>query len=241
VEFFIPVAGTWGTDAEPPERVWWYQSPFLSFMLENGFGVYDPADPFYWSTDYSRAAWIAGGHALNWYVQTKAGVASHGVKLITHSFGINVAAFAAYHGLEIDTLIAVGPPWRADMVEPFKYLRARTRKFMTIHAAEWDRMAVGGGIGDGVISPYPPVFDADLRDTVPGISHSKVLYSPEWFHWWKDAAWLNLLASKDWSYQNPARQASRSTLPPRTFSNKLSPTSTPRRRTLRPVLGRSLV
>ena len=120
------------------------------------------------------------------------------LRLVCHSFGLNVVAYAAYLGLEIDTLIAVSPPYRKTMDLQLAALRFRTKRWLTIHAREWDRTAVLGGLGDGAFTRYPPDFACDRHDTVPGIGHSAILYEPAWFHWWVDNGWTELLKSEAW-------------------------------------------
>lgn len=105
-------------------------------------------------------------------------------------------AHAAYEGMEIDTLISIGPPYRTDMELQYKALRLRTRRWLTIHAQERDWLVEGGGRIPLTFSSYPPIFDADARETVPGIAHSNILYRPEFFHLWEDRGWLDKL--KDW-------------------------------------------
>ena len=197
---YVPVAGTMGVNADPPARTWWTNaSPWMACMTAQGFSPVDEADPFYWSTDLSRRAWIAGGFALGWYCQAKrAAFGGQPLRLVCHSFGLNVVAYAAYFGLEIDTLIAVSPPYRKTMDLQLAALRFRTKRWLTIHAREWDRTAVLGGLGDGAFTRYPPDFACDRHDTVPGIGHSAILYEPAWFHWWVDNGWTELLKSEDW-------------------------------------------
>ena len=189
---FIPVAGSLG--ARDGSDVWWTkQSPWLAWMAGQGFTPLDDADPFYWSTDLSRRAWVAGGLALGWYCRAKAAQRGGPLRIVSHSFGMNVVAYAAYYGLEIDTLIAVGPPFRATLQQQYDALRFRTRRWVTIHATEADRMVIGGGLGDGEWNPYPPTFNCDYRDTMPGISHSRILREPDAFPLWSQNGWLELL------------------------------------------------
>lgn len=187
---FIPVAGSLG--ARDGSDVWWTkQSPWLAWMATQGFAPVDADDPFSWSTDLGRRAWVAGGHALGWYCAAK-GV-TQPLRIICHSFGLSVVAYAAYYGLEVDTLIAVGPPYRANLRQQYDALRFRTRRWVTIHATEWDRMVAGGGIGDGEWNAYPPKFNCDVRDTMPGISHSRILREPDAFPLWTQNGWLEML------------------------------------------------
>jgi hypothetical protein len=225
VNLFVPVAGTDGAIAEDAHRLWWYGfHPWQAYMREQGFAALDPDDPFYWSTDLSRRAWIAGGLALIWYLTAKMErLQGQPLRIVCHSFGINVVAYAAYYGLEIDTLIAITPPYRATMDPQYRALAFRTRRWLTVHAHEFDRMVVGGGIGDGELTSYPPMFEADLRDVVEGIGHSKVLYDPAHFHHWKDQGWLELLTAADWgSFRSlePRRLESSTLLPRPIFSRR---------------------
>jgi hypothetical protein len=202
VKKFVPIAGTWGAmDDGDPNRLWWFGShPWQTFMRENGLEAINPDDPFYWSTDLSRRAWIAGGLSLIWYLLANVErFEGEPLRIITHSFGINVVAYAAYFGLDIDTVITAGPPHRMDMMKEFDALRAHTKRWLTIFAEEPDRMVIAGELADGLFSTeYPPKFESDYQDTVPGISHSKIFYDVDSFHWWRDNGWLELLASEDW-------------------------------------------
>lgn len=196
---------------DPPERLWWMgDSAWLKFMQAQGFAVVDPEDPFFWSTDLTRRAWIACGISIVWYVALKwpKGVP---LKIVCHSHAIQGIAYAAYYGLEIDTLISIGPPLRKDMELQYQALRFRTKKWITVHAKEPDEMAILGGFDlDGDLSDwkYPPKFNADYRDIIPGVSHSKVLYDPEYFKWWTEAGWLDLMKAESWKSRLQAKAVS---------------------------------
>lgn len=207
MDLFVPIAGTLGADSQPPERVWWYRSLWLSFMCGEGFAPIDGADPFYWSTDLTRRAWVSGGLSLIWYLTAKMDrFEGQPLRLITHSHGIQVAAYAAHFGLEIETLIAISPPYRSNLAPQYAALRAQTKHFLTIHAKEFDEWAISGSWWGGTIPPYPPVFDADMRDVIPGIGHSNVIYDPAFFHLWRDLGWASLLRSDAWQSIEHSRQ-----------------------------------
>jgi hypothetical protein len=219
---YVPLAGTHGLDTDDPSRQWWFgDHPFQSYMRSNGFECIDGDDPFAWSTDLSSRAWLAGAHAFIWYLLAKVEhFRGKPLIILSHSFGINVAAYAALYGLKIDTLIAVTPPYRATLTREYAALRKQTTRFMTIHAKELDRMVIGGSLFDGEITPYPPEFDADIRDIAPGIGHSKILYEPEWFETWRKNGWLELLGSMDWGSHRSIRSLHRE---PPEFDMRLRP------------------
>src|SRR3954467_9584287 len=107
VMFWIPVQGTDGWP-EHPEGEWWFPgdalagaSPFVRFLADHDWHMWNPADPFAWSTDVNGLAigpvgralglgkndWRAGGKALRWYLEDVPQGARH---LIAHSHGLQV-------------------------------------------------------------------------------------------------------------------------------------------------------
>lgn len=217
--FYIPVAGTrgWSDDSSSLEQYgvnelrWWQDNSFFHrFMQRHGFDLPCPLDPFVWSTDLNGAAfwrrwsilkglvsrskdhrdWIAGGAALRWYISY---CKVSGVNIIAHSHGLQVAAYAAEQGLLIDKLVSVGSPIRKDMEPIYEGARHNIKKWLHIQDGNNDRIQLAGLFGDGAFSMRRAAKFADHFDTLPNISHSRIVSDPNAFHYWQDLSWLEFL------------------------------------------------
>lgn len=205
MKVFVPVAGTFATHDDPTDQWWFGGSAWQRFINQYDCRAVDPDDPYSWSTDLSGYAWAAAGLALIWYVTAKMEkFDGQPLRVITHSYGINCVAEAAAHGLKIDTLITVTPPYRATMQPQYDALRANTTRWLTIHAKELDEMVILGGLFDGEFNTYPPKFAADYLDQMPGIGHSGVFNNPGLYELWAQNGWIDLLTSETWGSRIPA-------------------------------------
>lgn len=165
-------------------------------MAEQGFVPVDVRDPFIWSTDLSREAWLSGGAALTWYIMVKCPL-DMPVRMIVHSHGLQPTLWAAAMGVKIDVLISIGSPAREDMRDVATLARPNIRRWLHVRSAEWDPYEWLGEIGDGGF-----IFDrnkppsVDLLETLPRVGHSKILFDPSWFPTWQDRGWLDRL--REW-------------------------------------------
>jgi hypothetical protein len=199
----IPVAGTWGLNPDQQASAWWRgDSPWLQFMAGHQIMPVVAADPFIWSTDLGHNAWRSGGQALEWYKMLYAPQLP--VRVIAHSHGLQVALYAAMLGAQIDTLVSLSSPIRTDMeVTVVDAARPNIRRWLHVRAEEFDKMDWSGTFFEPIDIDLQHGLDlhrhipmrADLIDTVPGISHSNVIYDPTWFYVWEKLLWINLLQS----------------------------------------------
>lgn len=200
---FIPVQGTWGWggDRDKHEQWWKPGSPWVKFMQEHDFELFDPKDPFVWSSDadgtifetltgrWNHADWEAGGHALAWYLKD---VPYQDRNLIAHSHGGQVAAYAAtlipvYH------LLTVATPSRKDMASVYTMARQNIGQWTHIYSDMSDLWQVAGSLFDGRFGVHRKIEAADLNIMVPHVGHANMLRDPRYFQQLVDAGVLDLL------------------------------------------------
>lgn len=192
----VAVAGTWAW-----QSAWWQDgSPFWRYM--EAHGVY-PARinglPFRWSTDLGnswkfwqtrRSQWEAGGDALAYYLDALP--AQHRV-VLAHSHGGQVVAHAAAMGVEIDRVVTIATPYRADMEVTYAKARASIRRWAHVLDSDGDNTAWWGAFGDRRVGNVRHFTQADANIKIAGIGHSGLLSDPKHFHWWTCAGIIDHL------------------------------------------------
>jgi hypothetical protein len=213
--FWIPVQGTNGWP-DHPEREWWFAgtaqqpaSPFVRFLASERWAVWNPADPFVWSTDVNGLGplsrllpgtrtndWRAGGKALRWYL---AEVPFEARILLAHSHGLQVVleALADSPSITIPALISVGSPIRVDMAALARLARPHIQYWLHLHARLdlWQRL---GQLFDGEVNlrgrwptDYPqPDRLVELAGGGATV-HGELLRNPERFQQWRQCGWLD--------------------------------------------------
>ena len=205
----LPIAGTWGWkgDLRDYRSEWWHpESPFMTFLAEQGVVHLCPTDPFIWSTHVNGALfwaknhtdWQAGGAALCYYL----GSSHYGPdcttvkqrRIIAHSHAGQLVAYAAaFRQLQIDVLITVGSPVRADMLPIYRAARPQIRRWLHISSDWSDRMQWYGEWFDGRVGVARRQPFADVNDNLRQIGHSKILRDPACFEYWTTYGWIDWL------------------------------------------------
>jgi hypothetical protein len=190
----VGVAGTWAW-----KSAWWQDdSPFWRYM--HSFDIL-PARigglAYRWSTDLGdsynpfksrRSQWEAGGDALAYYYDA---IPKHERVAIAHSHGGQCVAYCAALGVEIDRLITVGTPCRADMRTVWARARPHIRQWTHVLDSDSDRVAWWGAFGDRKFGNQRHFEAADANVKIAGIGHSGLLSDPEQFHWWQGAGLID--------------------------------------------------
>ena len=136
----ILIPGTWAYQGS----AWNLRgAPLVEHLLEQGLEPLSPdGEPFDWTENagglWAQAVftgsafrdWEAAGESLRWYAHAKYPPARDGrlipVSLLTHSHGLQVAAFAATQGLVLDTVMSLAGPVRRDLMSQYRALRNQT-------------------------------------------------------------------------------------------------------------------
>jgi hypothetical protein len=199
---YIPIGGTraWNDRNAPKKRWWQRDSDFSRYMAGLGFDMLDPEQPFVWTTDLDGVQfwrrwrifggtlgtfrdhrdWVSGGeNFLRYCVSPRGCIAYEDMNVITHSHGFQVLLYALSFGLKVRRLVAVSPPYRADMEGLLREHRKSIERFTLVLDAGADRVADWGAFGDGIVR-RSRIFDADgirpdQRIAIPGVGHSGVL------------------------------------------------------------------
>jgi hypothetical protein len=201
---YVAVPGTWAArDISNPAAWWRSGSPFAAFLERRaGLVPLRPMDPFLWSTDVTGAPavpwpwrkglehsdWRAGGDHLAYYLAVL-----KAPRVIAHSHGAQVVAYAARRGCYIHRLITVGSPARADMDPIWRAALLNIGAWCHLYFTG-DRMQIFGSLGDRALRllremRYPGV----VNQKVPGLDHSDVLARPERFDLWLSQGWADFL------------------------------------------------
>lgn len=140
----VVVHGTWGL-----ERGWWRAESLVGqAAVRAGCVLADPADPFLWSGQLGvrhHGPWESAAHALIWYCAAKG---LERPNLLTHSHGIQVAAYAASWGQRFGLVIDVSGPPRYDLEEV--YLSAKRSIAHWTHVwNDGDPVILEGQVGAG--------------------------------------------------------------------------------------------
>lgn len=194
---FLAIGGTWSWNGSSKGQ--WYDagSPWSANMrargLEHHHLLTGEARPFVWSTDingqqfwrrwFGKAPdvndWQAAGHNLLNYcvpaIAPECRIEPSQLHVICHSHGLQPVLFACADGLKINTLISIGSPVRADMVEATRRARPRIAFWWHFHSDTTDRWQWLGAIGDGSFGIARRQPFADQNVMVPGVGHSNIL------------------------------------------------------------------
>ncbi len=194
---FIAIGGTWAWNGS--SRGQWYDpgSPWSANMRARGLEhhhLYSGAPrPFVWTTDLEGnqwwrrligkpadvTEWQAAGQNLFAYcvppIAPGVQIAACNLHIIAHSHAAQVVAFACADGLRVNTLITVGSPIRADMLQVYRRARANIGFHWHFHSDSSDRFQWLGAFGDGRIGIVRRHPFADQNVGLPGVGHSDIL------------------------------------------------------------------
>lgn len=220
---FLPVAGTHGWRGQQTGGWWQAGSPWLAELESHGFVPYNSARPFVWSTnldghtgilrrwlrkllpfvsdDTRHLVWEAAGLSLYAYlVPPIYGGEYNGVnaaptetRIVCHSHGAQIVAFACAAGLKVDRLITVGSPIRADMAHIYDQARDNIGYWLHLHSDHTDRWQWLGSIGDGVLGVVREHPWADDNQAVRHVGHSGILTDEDGIRMWHRFGWLEVL------------------------------------------------
>lgn len=210
---YLLVPGTW---QEPSDY-----AAFHGFMRQQGFAHLGADRPFAWSGDIGgmklfrrHSDWQAGGNAFyaylcppvfNWEYSAGRWIDNHGQRpgyvpiadrrVVAHSHGGNVVAYACAAGLKVSLLVTVGTPVRRDMAAVWEQARPNIGYWLHLFESSYkaNLMQLLGSLFDGrlgVVWRHPL---ADCNIDVPGIGHSGVLTRPELFRLWHEHGWLAMM------------------------------------------------
>lgn len=192
---FLAIPGTWGWNGSSDGQ--WHDpsSPWSAYMRGQGFEHLRGPDrrPFVWTTDVNGEQfwrrwfgkkpkindWQAGGHNLfAWLVPPLAPdrrQPPERTHLIAHSHGLQLVLFACADGLKVNTLISIGSPVRADMLEVARRARPNIGYWLHLHSDCSDRMQWLGELGDGALRIARAHPYADVNHALPKVGHSRIL------------------------------------------------------------------
>lgn len=168
----VVVHGTWGLD-----RGWWRaESLLMQAAVRAGCVLPDPADPYLWSGELGvrdHGPWTSAAHALIWYCAAKQ---LERPNLLTHSHGIQVAAYAAAWGQKFGLVVDVSGPPRFDMEAVYAAAKANIAHWMHVWN-EGDMVILEGQVGAGRPEGYiRTMAAADQNVEIPrGFGHSGLL------------------------------------------------------------------
>lgn len=199
----LAVPGTWswrGTSAGQ----WYDQASSWSANLRvRGFDhlhlLRGGGRPYVWTTDVNGQQfwrrwfggapkindWQAAGHNLYAYcvppLAPDRRVPSSELHIVTHSHGLQPVLMACADGLRVNTLVSVGSPVRADMLEAARRARENIGFWWCYHSDHTDTMQWLGEIGDGMLGVVRAHPYADQKVSLPGVGHSRILTDPRLF------------------------------------------------------------
>lgn len=198
---FLAIGGTWSWRGNSNGQ--WYDpgSPWSANMRARGFEhhhlLVGAGRPFVWTTDLEGnqfwrrligrppdlTEWQAAGSNLFAYcvppVAPTARIRPCDLHIVAHSHAAQLVAFAAADGLQINTLVTVGSPVRADMRDVYRRAKANIGFWWHFYSDASDRWQWFGETGDGKWQ-WPWAVDrtqpsADQNIGLPGVGHSKIL------------------------------------------------------------------
>jgi hypothetical protein len=205
---FLPLAGTHGWNGQLKGEWWQEGSPFLAFMSTQGWEPYNAEDPFVWDTGIGGVPWkrSQGWYAAGLNLKHYDCFSGEPVRIIAHSHGGQVAAFAAAKGLRIESLITIGTPFRADMKPIWEAALPKISNWTHVHSDWSDRTQLLGSMFDGAFGiqreflwedPLGVTRGATRNVALPGVGHSGILRDPEHFALWIDKGILKELHGLD--------------------------------------------
>lgn len=173
---FVP--GTWAVDRYGRSAT---ADAFYARCVMLGLPIFDPDRPWWWSSALDgvigpHTNWEAGALSLVNYVGRRP------VSLVAHSHGGQVALRAA-RDLQIDLLVTVATPVRADIKPWIREARGNVREWTHFYSPRerglpWQRL---GSLFDGLFSPSQFFKWADRNVAVPDMGHSDLLAcAPLW-------------------------------------------------------------
>lgn len=201
---YIAIGGTWAWNGSSKGQWYDVDSPFSANMRLKGFEHYHVLGnfkrPYIWTTDLEgnqwwrrligrpadHTEWQAAG--ANLFVYCDLQIKPCELNIICHSHAAQVVAFACADGLKVHTLITVGSPIRADMLEVYRRARPNIGFHWHFHSDASDRFQWLGAIGDSwfsfrhAFSPARRHPYADQNVGVPGVGHSNILNDMTLFH-----------------------------------------------------------
>jgi hypothetical protein len=205
----IPVPGTWGRTQD------WYRpcSAWGLYLDTLGIEVYEPdGRPFLWSTDAGgwqvwrrwglghrtgdHWDWQAGGESLFRLIVPPLApdrrIPPAETVLVSHSHGLQVVLYACAAGLQVDRLIDISGPVRADMRPVMEAALPNIGQWLHVHSDRSDRMQWLGEMGDGALDITRAHPAANMNRALPAAGHSGVLRDPTWMRrcWPEWADWL---------------------------------------------------
>lgn len=198
-----------GTDSyDGDDDLDWYcpKHQFGLYLTDQGAPpLYDEDKPFIWSTSLAgvpiltnKRQWHAGGAALSYFVIAKACVVGDKTAIIAHSHALQVVLYAcAEHKLKVHTLISVGSPVRADMMEVARKARQNIYYWLHIYSDFSDRWQIFGEMFDGhfgIVRAHPL---ADRNDFVPDVGHSGLLRNKKYYPYWAKKGWIDVIKDPD--------------------------------------------
>lgn len=175
------------------ELQWWQcGSPFCEFLKAEGFEIIGapPDEPYFWDTDLDgvglfgrarrHASWIDAGDKLALYVRhlmRARRIRLADVNIIAHSHGLQPVAYAcARFGLEINSLLSISSPPRADLRETYLAALPRIRRWRHVYSDGGDRLQWLGTLFDGHRGIVRKInLPGVLNVHVPRVAHSRLL------------------------------------------------------------------
>jgi hypothetical protein len=194
----VLIEGTWGgTWASDPA------SPFRDLLRRHGCSalVFEG-----WSTDVDgvpslwrrgkHADWIAGGHALAYFLR---GLPYEARNIVCHSHGVASALYCgALEREPIRRLITVCAPVRRDMQDVADAAKPYIGRWRQISSNQGDPMQRLGELFDGHFGWGERKWrQADENLSIPGIGHSKLLNDPTFLDLWQTDGMLDFLAATE--------------------------------------------
>lgn len=203
---FIAIGGTWAWNGSSKGQ--WYDpdSPWSANMRLKGFQHHHlltgSPRPFVWDTDLEGVQfwrrWFGRPSTLDWQtagmnlfaycvppIFPSAQIPPCNLNIIAHSHAMQVVAFGAADGLKVNTLITVGSPIRADMLDVYRRARPNIGFWWHFHSDYSDHVQWLGEFADGRLGIVRQQPFADQNVGLPGVGHSNILKDMQLF----DAVW----------------------------------------------------
>lgn len=214
---YIPIQGTWSWRDDPrsagirtlnraasvPE--WWQRgSLHASAMEQLDCFIFDPTDPFVWSTMLDgvwpfrsrRRVWRDAGYHLAQYVAHK-NIPFEARNFIVYSHGLQPMLYALWYGLEARNIISISSPLREDVLsdvnaEPkprWSTLGSYT-SWTYVCDSRFDLTRESGSWFDGRFGPAEVRGDVTVLK-IAGIGHGGLLHDRQWIvKLWPSLRWL---------------------------------------------------
>lgn len=202
---FLPLAGTHGWSGKLSGQWWQEGSPFLAFCDTFGWEPYDRSEPFVWDTGVGGLPWAgtSGWYAAGLNLKHYDGFGSAPIRIVAHSHGGQVVAYAAAKGLKIHSLITISTPVRVDMYPIWERARPNIAHWTHVYSDWTDFWQPLGGLFDGFRGvqrrfewegTLGGTVGADRHLALPGIGHTGLLKDPLHFPLWVEKGLFDDLA-----------------------------------------------